>query len=323
MIHLLNEGNSELRHRKFALPDGIRKHLQNVLNSYNGDKTANGYQRLTNILKMDGIMYNEMKRIKNFFDNYKGSDKSSEYVLNGGEPMKLWVDNTLYTATKAIRDYKQAKKDAGDKNAFIRHHEKDRQEKKNKPTQVKFHTNDTGSSIADNTFMRYEGKNSETSLNENDITKYIPKKVYSAIQKLNDAVQQQKQYTGDEYCLMEHDGYEYSLSPIIINDKGEVEYDLIYDDYKKTHYHEAIALVKEYDGEVWFDEDEYKEYIKHYKSDLKRYFKYFQEYGAKESDYEEDGENRVLNRINNKSKNGITIIITEKQLREIQKNHKY
>ena len=49
MIHLLNEGNSELRHRKFALPDGIRKHLQNVLNSYNGDKTANGYQRLTNI----------------------------------------------------------------------------------------------------------------------------------------------------------------------------------------------------------------------------------------------------------------------------------
>ena len=74
MIHLLNEENSELRHRKFALPDGIRKHLQNVLNSYNGDKTANGYQRLTNILKMDGIMYNEMKRIKNFFDNYKGSD---------------------------------------------------------------------------------------------------------------------------------------------------------------------------------------------------------------------------------------------------------
>ena len=166
-------------------------------------------------------------------------------------------------------------------------------------------------------------KNSETSLNENDITKYIPKKVYSAIQKLNDAVQQQKQYTGDEYCLMEHDGYEYSLSPIIINDKGEMEYDLIYDDYKKTHYHETIALVREYDGEVWFDEDEYKEYIKHYKSDLKRYFKYFQEYGAKESDYEEDGENRVLNRINNESKNGITIIITEKQLREIQKNHKY
>ena len=287
MIHLLNEGNRELRHRKFALPDGIRKHLQNVLNSYNGDKTANGYQRLTNILKMDGIMYNEMKRIKNFFDNYKGSDKSSEYVLNGGEPMKLWVDNTLYTATKAIRDYKQAKKDAGDKNAFIRHHEKDRQEKKNKPTQIKFHTNDTGSSIADNTFMRYEGKNSETSLNENDITKYIPKKVYSAIQKLNDAVQQQKQYTGDEYCLMEHDGYEYSLSPIIIN------------------------------------EDEYKEYIKHYKSDLKRYLKYFQEYGTKESDYEEDGENRVLNRINNENKKRITVIITEKQLREIQKNHKY
>ena len=33
--------------------------------------------------------------------------------------------------------------------------------------------------------------------------------------------------------------------------------------------------------------------------------------------------NCKVNRINNESKNGITIIITEKQLREIQKNSKY
>lgn len=317
MIHLINEENSELRHRKFSLPDGIRKQLQNTLKNYNGDKNVDGYKRLNNILQMDGVSYNEMRRIKNFFDHYAGTDKSAEYILNGGEPMKLWVNNTLYTATKAINDYKQAKKDAGEQNAFIKPHEKDRQEKKNKPTQVKFNTKNAGSSISNDTFAKYESKIYVKSLNEVDLLKYIPKKVYTAIEKLNAMIQQQKNYVEDDYCLMERDGYEYSLSPIIINEKGEMEYDLVYNDYKKTHYHETIPLVREYEGEIWFDEDEYKEYIKQYKADLKRYLKYFKEYGARESDYEEDGENRVLNRINNESKKRITVIITEQQLRDL------
>ena len=317
MLHLLNEENSELRYRKFGLPDGIRKHLQKILNDYNGDKTANGYKRLNNILQMDGISYSEMKRIKNFFDHYTGTDQSSEFILNGGEPMKLWVNNTLCTATKSIHDYKQAKKDAGQQNAFIQTHEKNRQKKKNKPTQVKFNTKNAGSAVSNDTFMRYESKNRNQILNENDILKYIPKRVYTTIQKLNDAVKQQKEYVEDEYCLMERDGYEYSLSPIVINDKGEMEYNLVYNDHKKTHYHETIALVRDYNGEIWFDDDEFKDYIKHYKSDLKRYMKYFTEYGSKESDYNDDGDEQVLKRINNESKKGITVIISEEQLKEL------
>ena len=119
MLNIITE-NSDLKNRTFPLPDGVRKILQNTLDNYKGDKTIDGYKRLNNILNMQTISYHELKRIKNFFDHYNGSDKSAEYILNGGEPMKTWVNNTLYTATKAIHDFKQAKKDAGISNAFIK-----------------------------------------------------------------------------------------------------------------------------------------------------------------------------------------------------------
>jgi len=156
MLHFLTE-NNELKHRKFPIPDGVRKYLQRTLNNYNGDKTIDGYKRLNNILSMDGIAYNEMKRIKNFFDNYNGSDKSAEFILNGGDAMKTWVNNTLYTATKSIHDFKQAKKDAGINNAFIKPHEKDRQNnKKNKPTTAKFDTKNANKKMIDNNTLKYE-----------------------------------------------------------------------------------------------------------------------------------------------------------------------
>jgi len=162
MLHILTE-NNELKGRKFPIPDGVRRHLQKTLANYKGDKTVEGFKRLNNILSMKGIAYNEMKRIKNFFDNYRGTDKSADYILNGGEPMKNWVNNTLYTATKAIHDFKQAKKDAGIKNAFIKPHEKDRQNKrKNKPTQAKFDTKNASRKMLDGNPLKYENINRKT-----------------------------------------------------------------------------------------------------------------------------------------------------------------
>lgn len=154
MLYLLNEDNSELRNKTFPIPDGVRNMLQSILNNYNGDKTIDGYKRLNNLLSSDCITYQDMKRIKNFFDNYQGTDKSAEFILNGGQQMKNWVNSTLGQATKAIKDFKQAKKDAGINNAFRKPHEKDRQNhKKNKPTQTKF--NVSNQNMLDNNVMHY------------------------------------------------------------------------------------------------------------------------------------------------------------------------
>ena len=157
MIHFIQE-NKDLKNRKFPLPNGIKKYLNNILKSYKGDKTNDGYKRLNNILNMDGIKYNEMKRIKNFFDNYNGTKKSDEYSLNGGDEMYLWVNNTLNTATKQIQDHKQKEKDAGISNAFIKNHSKNRQTKTNKPSVSKIKTNNLSNRLLNNDDIKYENK---------------------------------------------------------------------------------------------------------------------------------------------------------------------
>lgn len=182
MLHLILEGNKELKNRVFPLPKGIRKYLTNLLSNYNGSKNTEGYDRLNNILQMKHITYQEMKRLKNFFDNFQGNVKSDEYQLNGGDALKTWVNNTLYTATSAIRNFKQAKKDAGISNAFIRHHSKDRQtHSKFKPTQTKFKSNNLNNKIKDGEDIKYE-----TKYREQMKTIYITEEQYRTICEAQD-----------------------------------------------------------------------------------------------------------------------------------------
>lgn len=144
MLHLLIEsgdGNSELKGKRFPLGKNIYAHLKETLDNYKGDKSVEGYKRLVNIINMNdnegGILYNEMKRIKNFFDNYNGSRDSVNYILNGGEPMENWVRNTLNTAIETVKGFKQAKAMGGLNNSFRKEHTKDRIVKPPKETKIK------------------------------------------------------------------------------------------------------------------------------------------------------------------------------------------
>lgn len=156
MLRILNEENSELKNRVFPIPDGVKKHLRKIADNYKGDKTVDGYKRLNNLLENDVLSYREMKRIKNFFDSYKGVTESVPFILNGGEPMRDWVNNTLNRARKVVDDFKKAKKDAGIDNAYIKPHEKNRQTKTTKPTQTKFNT--TNRNMINNNTLKYESK---------------------------------------------------------------------------------------------------------------------------------------------------------------------
>lgn len=157
MVQFIFEGgNSELKGRYFPLGDGIRKHLTQIYNTYNGDKGIPGYKRLANILSMpNGIEYNELKRIKNYFDNFEGDKNSNEFILNGGDLMAMWVNNTLNTATSAIEGFKQAKKEAGFKNAYRKEHHK-KTNKPKKPRTPKVNTQNVNTNIMNNTPIKYE-----------------------------------------------------------------------------------------------------------------------------------------------------------------------
>lgn len=176
MLHLCEDGNSELKKRKFVLPDGIRNHLLNILNNFNGSKTSVGWKRLNNLLQMDGIEYNEMKRIKNFFDNFKGKENDIEFQLNGGKAMQTWINNTLSTATNAVKGFKNAKKEAGLSNAFIKPHTKNRLTKNATKVSVSKpnFNKDMGSNIIDNNAFKFENNNIKSIIvSENQIIEVI------------------------------------------------------------------------------------------------------------------------------------------------------
>lgn len=121
MIHFLSEGgNRELKDRRWVIPDGVRSHLESVLSDNKKEEltsnhtTKEAYDHLEYILSQDnGISYNEMKRIKNWFDKNTNSTKTKQYELYGGEMMKNWVNNALNTAIRIVKTNKEADQRAG------------------------------------------------------------------------------------------------------------------------------------------------------------------------------------------------------------------
>jgi hypothetical protein len=109
---ILNEENNDLKGKMFPIFDGLRKHLKKTLSDYeerNGDKNNDGYDRLVWICSQDSISTEEMKRIKNFFDNFMGTEECDDFILNGGKEMKDWVNRMLKVATDTVKNEKEAK----------------------------------------------------------------------------------------------------------------------------------------------------------------------------------------------------------------------
>lgn len=170
MIHLLTEGgNSTLIKRKVKAPLGrdIKRHLYDTYRTFKGDRGSKGYTRLENILNMDknegGINYNELTQLSHILNNILPN--SEEFKTLGGYLMKSWVEISLKSMENNDRADKQARKNAGEQNAFRRSHTKDRQNKrKNKPTIGRFQTKNVAKSIGNNNFIK---------LSENDEHKTI------------------------------------------------------------------------------------------------------------------------------------------------------
>lgn len=116
MVILLKEENKDLRGKLFPIPDGVKKHLVKTLSDYqkkDGDKNNDGYDRLVYLCDIDRITMEELKRIKNFFDNYNGTPTSDDYILNGGKPFSDWVNRILKVATDNSKNQKEAEELVG------------------------------------------------------------------------------------------------------------------------------------------------------------------------------------------------------------------
>lgn len=104
--------NSSLYGNVFQIPKEIKTH---ILNSFNecGDVNNNteGYRRNLELQKAKTITYQQLKRIKNWFDSFSGKKEDKPYILNGGDFMRTWVDNILSGARNSTKGRNERLKD--------------------------------------------------------------------------------------------------------------------------------------------------------------------------------------------------------------------
>ena len=78
------------------IPDTLRDHLRICFSQCNGaNENIEGFKRNQELQSQKQINYKQLKRIKNFFDNYEGTQEEFPWILNGGGVMKGWVENSL------------------------------------------------------------------------------------------------------------------------------------------------------------------------------------------------------------------------------------
>ena len=88
------------------------------------DENVEGFIRNKELQGQKFISYKQLKRIKNFFDNFKGNHNELSFILNGGVEIKNWVNDELRKMREFIKTNKTNKMNTGMQNQFIDTHQK-------------------------------------------------------------------------------------------------------------------------------------------------------------------------------------------------------
>jgi len=117
--------NRSLYDKEIEFPSDKREHMKKCFHMVkNANENVEGYNRNKELQSQKFITYKQLKRIKNFFDNFKGNHKEPSFILNGGVEIKNWVNDELRKMRDYIKNTKTNKKDTGMMNQFIDPHEK-------------------------------------------------------------------------------------------------------------------------------------------------------------------------------------------------------
>jgi len=117
---LYNQSKGEIE-----FPKDKQEHMKKCfLIVKNADENIEGFKRNQELQNQNTIDYKQLKRIKNFFDNYKGKHTDAPFILNGGFEIKNWVNNELRKMREFGAMTNRNKMNTGMQNSFIKPHEK-------------------------------------------------------------------------------------------------------------------------------------------------------------------------------------------------------
>jgi hypothetical protein len=116
--------NKNLYDRIAIIPDSLVKHLDDCFTTVQGNQNIEGFNRNQQLRKSKQVTYQQIKRIKSWFDNFSGKKEDAPFILNGGDRMKTWCDEVLRVWRENDKNGKTIKMNAGMQNQFIDDHEK-------------------------------------------------------------------------------------------------------------------------------------------------------------------------------------------------------
>jgi hypothetical protein len=116
--------NKDLYGHNIPLPEDVLTYLEQCFNAVsNSDETTEGYKRNKELRDTKEVTYQQLKRIKNWFDSFTGNENDAPFILNGGHYVKNWVNNTLGSMRDNINMSKKIKSGVLP-NQYIKPHEK-------------------------------------------------------------------------------------------------------------------------------------------------------------------------------------------------------
>ena len=93
--------NSNLYNKTIELPKEVLEYLQTCFEYVpNSDPSIEGHKRNEELRDTGYVTYQQLGRIKNWFDNYDGDGTDAPYILNGADYMKNWVETTIQDLRK-------------------------------------------------------------------------------------------------------------------------------------------------------------------------------------------------------------------------------
>jgi hypothetical protein len=127
--------NKDLYGKSFTVPNDVIDYLHQCHQAVGDvDETTEGFKRNKDLREKGEITYQQLKRMKNWFDNFNGHEDDISHILNGGHYVKNWVNDTLNSKRDSIENGKESKSVVLP-NQYNQEHEKNNMTNMNRPSQ--------------------------------------------------------------------------------------------------------------------------------------------------------------------------------------------
>lgn len=126
--------NKDLYGKKIELPEEIVGYLKQCSDAVpDANDSIEGFKRNKELRDSGFVTYQQLKRIKNFFDNHNEDKTDKPFILNGGHYVKNWVNQTLDSMRDGVALSKDIKSTVLP-NQHIQPHEKNDVRNMNRPS---------------------------------------------------------------------------------------------------------------------------------------------------------------------------------------------